>query len=111
MKYTVPFTILMLVASIKPSYAGNVPSELAALAISPAEMEANRGTSGINPAMLTSAQLSAYNGGNTINNPQSGNNYIADNSFQNSSGIINVIQNSGNGVVIQNSTVVNLTLQ
>lgn len=101
----------MLVAWVKPSYADAAPAELAALAISPAEMEANRGTSGINPAMLTSAQLSAYNSGNVINNPQSGNNYITGNSFQNSSGIINVIQNSGNGVVIQNSTVVNLTLQ
>jgi hypothetical protein len=75
------------------------------------DMESNRGTSGFNPAVLNTAELSAVNTGNTLTNPVAGTNIISDNAFMNSNGVINVVQNSGNGVVIQNSTIVNLTLQ
>ncbi len=40
-----------------------------------------------------------------------GDNLIADGAFANSSGIATVIQNSGNNVVIQDSTIVNVTFQ
>jgi parallel beta-helix repeat protein len=39
-----------------------------------------------------------------------GSNSISENSFSNSSGIPIVIQNSGNNVLIQNSTILNLQL-
>ena len=40
-----------------------------------------------------------------------GDNLIADGAFANASGIATVIQNSGNNVVIQDSTIVNITFQ
>jgi hypothetical protein len=40
-----------------------------------------------------------------------GNNVISDGAFNNSSGIASVIQNSGNNVIIQDSTVVNVSFQ
>jgi len=50
-------------------------------------------------------------GNNTASNLTTGNNIIRDGSFGNSSGIPMVIQNTGNNVVIQNSTILNLRLQ
>lgn len=48
---------------------------------------------------------------NVANNTVSGNNILSPGAFADSSGISSVIQNTGNNVVIQNSTVVNLTLK
>jgi hypothetical protein len=45
---------------------------------------------------------------NSATNVVSGNNIIQDGSFANASGISTVIQNSGNNVLIQNGTVVNV---
>jgi hypothetical protein len=50
-------------------------------------------------------------GNNSASNLTTGNNTIRDGSFSNSSGIPMVIQNTGNNVVIQNSTILNLKLQ
>jgi hypothetical protein len=50
-------------------------------------------------------------GNNTASNLTTGNNIIRDGSFSNSSGIPMVIQNTGNNVVIQSSTILNLRLQ
>jgi hypothetical protein len=50
-------------------------------------------------------------GNNTASNLTTGNNVIRDGSFSNSSGIPMVIQNTGNNVVIQNATILNLKLQ
>ena len=49
----------------------------------------------------------------TVNNNSAsqlttGSNYISDGSFANSAGLSTVVQNSGNNVLIQNATVVNL---
>ncbi|WGY46161.1 carbon storage regulator [Vibrio sp. ABG19] len=49
--------------------------------------------------------------GNTANNSVTGNNIMTAGALAGSSGINSVIQNSGNNVLIQNSTVVNLTLK
>lgn len=46
--------------------------------------------------------------GNTATNTVSGGNIIESGAFSNSSGIPTVIQNSGNNVLIQNSTIVNV---
>jgi hypothetical protein len=54
---------------------------------------------------------SANVGNNTAANLTTGNNIIRDGSLSNSSGIPMLIQNSGNNVVIQSSTILNLRLQ
>lgn len=48
---------------------------------------------------------------NVATNTVSGNNILSPGAFADSSGISSVIQNTGNNVLIQNSTVVNLTLK
>lgn len=48
---------------------------------------------------------------NVATNTVSGNNILSPGAFADGSGISSVIQNTGNNVLIQNSTVVNLTLK
>lgn len=48
---------------------------------------------------------------NVATNTVSGNNILSPGAFADSSGISSVIQNTGNNVLIQNSTVVTLTLK
>ncbi|WP_423839856.1 carbon storage regulator [Vibrio mytili] len=48
---------------------------------------------------------------NIASNTVSGNNILSPGAFAESSGLSSVIQNTGNNVLIQNSTVVNLTLK
>jgi hypothetical protein len=58
-------------------------------------------------AVSTSAQDGAVSG-NGATNTVSGGNIIASGAFANASGLPMVIQNSGNNVLIQNSTIVNV---
>ncbi|MGE3770622.1 MAG: carbon storage regulator [Bdellovibrionales bacterium] len=82
-----------------------------AAAVSAEVLDDSRGASGFNPAVLSSIENIAVSAGNTLNNPVGGTNIISEAAFSGGSGIISVVQNSGNGVIIQNSTVVNLTMQ
>jgi len=61
--------------------------------------------------IANSNQLSGAVGDNSAANLVTGNNSIAGGSFANASGLPMVIQNSGNNVLIQNSTIVNVQLQ
>ncbi|MGF1759172.1 carbon storage regulator [Photobacterium sagamiensis] len=45
------------------------------------------------------------------NHNTTGDNYLTEGSFSGSSGVFSVVQNTGNNVLIQNATVVNLTLK
>lgn len=56
-------------------------------------------------------QLSGTVGDNSAANLVTGSNSIAGGAFANASGLPMVIQNSGNNVLIQNSTIVNVQLQ
>lgn len=47
---------------------------------------------------------------NTARNTYSGGNFVGDNAFGNSAGLSTTIQNSGNNVLIQNNTIVNLRM-
>ncbi|MCK6372162.1 MAG: hypothetical protein L6Q83_12730, partial [Gammaproteobacteria bacterium] len=47
---------------------------------------------------------------NIAMNTQSGNNSVSGAAFQDSTGFVTVIQNTGNNVLIQNSTIVNVAL-
>ncbi|AJR05413.1 carbon storage regulator [Photobacterium gaetbulicola] len=49
--------------------------------------------------------------GNSAYNNNSGNNIIDGGALSNSSGVYNIVQNTGSNVLIQNATVINLTLK
>lgn len=73
------------------------------------ELDQNRGT--FSPEILNSTVLEATTSQNVAVNSVTGSNIIDNNSFTNTQGLVNLIQNSGNNVVIQSSTIVNLTFQ
>lgn len=59
---------------------------------------------------LNNAVLTGESSGNSVVGGVTGNNVIDSSSFTNTQGLVNVIQNSGNNVVIQSQTIVNMTM-
>lgn len=57
------------------------------------------------------SDIDGFVAGNEALNTVTGNNYLTSGAFTDSSGISSVIQNTGNNVLIQNATVVNVTLK
>jgi len=47
----------------------------------------------------------------SVTNASTGNNIVSEGSITNNSGLTTTVQNSGNGVVIQNTTILNLQLK
>lgn len=76
----------------------------------PDELDNARGREGIDITTLNNMNVRATLSGNQANNNINGYNIIDHGSFMQASGITSVIQNSGNNVIIQDSTVVNVTI-
>jgi hypothetical protein len=76
-------------------------------AVPSTSLESLRGGDG-NVNTTNVADLRGRVDGNTASNVVTGGNVVQDGSFANASGISTVIQNSGNNVLIQNGTVVNV---
>jgi hypothetical protein len=74
------------------------------------ELDNARGRDGANVTTLNNMNVRATLSGNQANNNVNGYNIIDHSSFAQASGITSVIQNSGNNVVIQDSTIVNVTI-
>jgi len=84
------------------------PFALADYSLSNDDLDNYRGTSGLNIGL---AELEAVANDNSVNNSITGANAIGGQAFGDAQGFVNVIQNSGNNVIIQSSTIVNVTLQ
>ena len=74
--------------------------------VSTEDMEENRGA--FSP--VNTSYLLGTSSNNSVTNSVTGGNVIADGAFDSSSGLVNVIQNSGNNVLIQSSTIVNVEM-
>lgn len=87
--------------------------ELSALELSDNDMDSSRGGQYYIDieSVTASSDIKGISAGNTVNDSITGNNIISSGALMESSGITSVIQNSGNNVLIQNATVVNLTLK
>lgn len=72
-------------------------------------LDGNRGGTEIHIANDNNVDGNVY--GNQASNLTTGTNLINEGSFAGASGVSTVIQNSGNNVLIQNSTIVNLQVQ
>lgn len=88
--------------------AGRLQAEdlLSAALISDQELAKDRGGTETNSTNNATGTV----GGNVASQLTTGSNTISQGSFSNSSGIPIVIQNTGNNVLIQNSTILNLQL-
>jgi len=74
------------------------------------ELENARGREGIDITSINNLDIKATLTGNNANNNVTGANIIDTSSFTGASGMFSVIQNTGNNVIIQDSTVVNVTI-
>lgn len=74
------------------------------------ELDEVRGMGGIDSTVLNTMNVKATLTGNTANNNVTGTNIIDASAFSGANGMFSVIQNSGNNVVIQDSTIVNVTI-
>lgn len=66
------------------------------------------GNAGFDPAILVEANNDGSVGGNVAHDNVTGQNVVGGGAFGNAAGISTVIQNSGNNVLIQNGTAVNV---
>lgn len=102
--------LFFFLAAVMPAAAEESANFSAWTVISAAELARERG--GESPTTPTSYIFEeAEIRDNTVTNSNSGDNRVSSGAFSGASGFSTVIQNSGNHVVIQDSTVVNLTIQ
>ena len=83
---------------------------LSGAALSDDELDVYRGE-GIDVQTVNTAELDGNLEGNTAVNSVTGGNVISNGAFANASGLSTAIQNSGNNVLIQNSTIVNVVIE
>ena len=69
------------------------------------------GTVVIDDISVTQADLDAVSVGNSVKNSVTGGNYISGTAFNGANGMFDTIQNSGNNVLIQKATIVNITVE
>jgi len=74
------------------------------------DLDNQRGQGGVDILTLNRQNVTALLKDNTATNNINGFNIIDNGSFAGASGMISVIQNSGNNVIIQDSTVFNVTV-
>ncbi|MCW5600627.1 hypothetical protein [Nitrosomonas sp.] len=74
------------------------------------ELDNARGREGIDMNVFNNMDMNAVLTGNTATNNVTGVNIIDNGSFAGAMGMFSVIQNSGNNVIIQDSTIVNVTV-
>lgn len=98
---SVPSPPASVVAIVAPNPFGSSPLTLDALA-------SKRGGDGV---VFNDMQLKGVVANNSASNLTTGSNAISDGAFAGSAGLSTVIQNSGNNVLIQNATIVNLQLK
>ena len=81
-------------------------------ALSEEELSGERGEGVvlIDEISVNQADLNAVSMGNSVADSMTGDNYIGSTAFNGANGMIGVIQNTGNNVVIQKSTIVNISL-
>ena len=79
--------------------------------VAPAQLDAQRGGTDTGPVTLNTNMLNAKLFDNSATGNVTGNNIVTEGSFAGASGLPTVIQNSGNNVIIQNGTVLNLTVK
>ena len=95
---------------VLPEVTETTVSELLGMAAVESDaLDANRG--GAQVEVLNKNALDGVVSDNHASNLATGSNWVTAGSFTDASGLSTVIQNSGNNVLIQNATVINLQLQ
>jgi hypothetical protein len=97
-----------IAAAASQSTAAPLPDDRLGSALGDARLAAQRGGQGVQLSEIKARSIVSEN---TAHHLTTGNNTITESAFGHTSGMPMVIQNSGNNVSIQNSTVLNLQLR
>jgi len=108
-------TLFVVMAQSQAAQAGSVQNQDKLLFSSTEtalleELDNARGREGVDIFTLNNMNVRATLTDNQANNNVNGANIIDGGSFTQASGFTSVIQNSGNNVIIQDSTIVNVTI-
>ena len=119
MSHRTPITItaaILLAGCLTPpvlvAESGSVLQNLAitpGMQVSEDELSAQRGRYKPELVHLSSQELDAVLEDNTVIGTENGNNTVASQAFTNAQGHVSIIQNSGNNVIIQDTTIYNIT--
>ncbi len=101
--------VLSAASSIKAEDASEVSIGVAAL--TNAELFEARARGGLEMLSFSDSDMDADLMNNVVEGANTGNNSVSHGSFSEMNGFGVVVQNSGNHVIIQNSTIVNVTMQ
>jgi hypothetical protein len=91
--------------------AGSLETKKWGNPVTAAQLDAQRGGTDTSPVTINTNMLNAKLFDNSAIGNVTGNNTITEGAFSGASGLPTVIQNSGNNVIIQNGTVLNLTVK
>lgn len=96
-------------ADILSSQIDPLPSTALGDALSDTDLADQRGKANTTITNTNDVDGELYN--NNATNTVSGGNFVSDSSLSNNTGLFTVIQNSGNNVLIQSATILNLDIQ
>ena len=103
--------LMSVLGCISLAHAGSLDTKKWGHPVASSQLEAQRGGTDIGPVTVNTNMLNATLFGNSAKDNVTGNNTITGGAFAGASGLPTVIQNSGNNVIIQNGTVLNLTVK
>ena len=103
--------VSLLGLCISMAHAGSLETKKWGQPVASARLDAQRGGTDLGPVTINTNMLNAKLFDNSATGNVTGNNIITEGSFAGASGLPTVIQNSGNNVIIQNGTVLNLTVK
>lgn len=108
---------LMLLCLVPSAGAGTLAAAEASLdlvdssVLSLAELETLRGGDAVPSALVNQVSQNADLNNNSVDSSITGDNRVGDTAFSGVHGIPTLIQNTGNNVIIQNSTIVNFHME
>jgi len=108
----IPFFVLMTQQVVKAEEQASQGSLILsqAQAVLLEDLDNERGRGGVDLTSLSKSNVGATLRNNYAIDTNTGYNYVGKDSITGNSGITDVVQNSGNNVIIQNSTTINVTI-
>ena len=103
--------LVSVLGCISVASAGPLETKKWGHPVASTQLDAQRGGTNTGPITLNTNMLNATLFENSAKGNVTGHNTITEGAFVGASGLPTVIQNSGNNVIIQNGTVLNLTLK
>jgi hypothetical protein len=105
------FLAMSEAVAAEEQYKGLSGNEVKLRPLSEAELEAHSGGQATGFQVINDSVFNADISNNALDSGSTGDNAVNDSAFTNLSGLALIIQNSGNNVIIQNTTVIAITME